>query len=233
MEGIDPLSIFFDALQELSGLAGLRYCCVADADAGLLLAEVGDRIVDPVVVLGWTGGATRFLDGPDDFDDLVLTTGHQYHLVRHVAAPPRRLLLYLCLDRRRANLAVARRQLAAVRLDTPVRIPEQITPATRGITPGITRWPARTANGPVPSAIVTDARPAAARPAMGVPAAVPAAVARTPPAAMPLPRRTAAETLPRPLPPRAAATGPAASGSGWATDVGTMKRLLVALRNLQ
>ena len=196
-------------LQELSTTPGARYSCIADAATRTILAERGVGDVDPVTVLGWGDSVVAGLadgDEPDALDDLIVTAARSYHLLRLARAsavhPP--LLVYVCLDRARSNLALARRALSSVvadRLDNAPASAEQV-PAPPPATPPVVPAP--------PAAAV----PAAPRPA-------------SPPVAVPLPRRS-------PAPVQAAAPVPPARSTGprWADDVSTMRRLLAGLRTL-
>ena len=195
---------YSDALQELLRLPGARYSCIADAVSGRVLAEHGRGVVDPAAVLGWGGTALRDLEGADDLDDLIVTGARAYHLVRRAAAGGGHpLLVYVCLERARSNLALARRALAGVVVPP---LPPASEPATAHAAPA----------GPPPA---TDPRTASVAPAPRAP---------SPPAAVPLPRRTRA-----PDPAVAPVPQPRADGPRWAGDVGTMRRLLAGLRALQ
>jgi hypothetical protein len=208
-----PLEEMYDlAVQELSTTPGARYSCIADAASRSILAERGDGDVDPAAVLGWGGSVTAGLAGADDpevLDDLIVTARRSYHLVRWARISARRpVLVYVCLDRSRSNLALARRALAVVvadRLDT--------APNSADSVPGWIPQP-----GPAP-------------PAPPVPRTLPGprhgAEPAAPPAALPLPRR-------RPAPVQAAAPAPPAPSTGprWAHDVGTMRRLVAGLQAL-
>jgi hypothetical protein len=233
------LTTLQDALRELLRLPGSQYSCIADPDTGSVLAEctaemVSDDVSSSVAsasgaVLSWGADAARFLDtvAGDDLEDLMVTSRRAYHLVRQVeiraetadrAAGAQRMLVYLCLDRARGNLAMARRQLAATRLGAPVTVPPQArSPAVeRG---GAAPAPAAGAGGPpVP-------RPRAAAAAHGPPPSVTAPV-------VPLPRRTPASLPPPPAPAQPVQAVPVA-GRRWADDVGTMRRLLDGLRRLR
>jgi hypothetical protein len=195
---------YSDALQELLRLPGARYSCIADAVSGRVLAEHGKGVVDPAAVLGWGGAALRDLDGADDLDDLIVTGARAYHLVRRAAAgggPP--LLVYVCLERARSNLALARRALAGV-------VVAPLPPTAEG-----------GAVAPVPFAPPSSTDP-------WPPPVAPAPRAPSPPAAVPLPRRTRTA-----VPAAAPVPQPRAAGPRWAGDLGTMRRLLAGLRALQ
>jgi hypothetical protein len=216
-----PLEKMYDlAVQELSATPGARYSCIADAATRSILAERGDGDVDPAAVLGWGGSVTAGLAGADEpevLDDLIVTARRSYHLVRWARSSARRpLLVYVCLERSRANLALARRALAVVvadRLDT--------APTSGDPVPGWIPQP-----GPAPPAPPVPRALPGPRHGAG-PAAPAAPVAPAAPAALPLPRR-------RPAPVQAAAPAPPAPSTGprWAHDVGTMRRLVAGLQAL-
>ena len=55
------------------------------------------------------------LDLRDEIEDVLITLGKQYHLIRPVpSSRSGSLFLYLALDRSRANLAMARHQLRQI-----------------------------------------------------------------------------------------------------------------------
>ena len=209
-----------EALRELLRLPGSHYSCVADPATGRVLGEMGAETGSAAsgAVLGWGADAARYLTSAaaDDLEDLMITSRRAYHLVRQIeSASGERLLVYLCLDRARGNLAVARRELAAARLD------EQPSGASRL---------------PVPVQAASPAAERVAGPLFGPSPARAAAVAPAPPVPRPRPADPIA-ALPRrapaalPSPPLPAAAVPAA-GQQWANDVGTMRRLLAGLRKL-
>jgi hypothetical protein len=156
-----------DALQELLGLPGARYSCVADPVTGEVLGESGGAAGAVATgLLAWGSGATRFLaeaDG-DDLDDLIVSSRRSYHLVRPVVAGASgRLLVYLRLDRARGNLAAARRELASPRLQ------ERLAGGARGggrpaLPSGSAPPPADTASPPGVRAVSLAALPGAPPP---------------------------------------------------------------------
>ncbi|MBW1600768.1 hypothetical protein JJV70_01320 [Streptomyces sp. JJ66] len=56
----------------------------------------------------------------DEIEDILITLGSQYHLIRLLRRRDAGLFLYLALDRTRANLAMARHQLRRVEADLEV-----------------------------------------------------------------------------------------------------------------
>jgi hypothetical protein len=247
---------FREVLLELMDLPGATYSCVADRVSGTLLGEVGASSVAPGVIMEWGGGAAAFLAaaGGDALDDLMITSHRSYHLVRPVAADSRQwLMIYLCLDRGRSNLALARRELGSAGLHrrlsvasvgSPPRAPAGLAdpglrrsvpaamPAPRnGASPAVALLSRPPGPGPGPPRGSTDGAERA--PAAGV-AEPGAAGTRLAPSAVPLPRRAGPSRVPPPLP--AAEPPPAVEQvpvQTWATDVSTMRRLLTALRAMR
>ncbi|GGO88491.1 hypothetical protein [Wenjunlia tyrosinilytica] len=60
------------------------------------------------------------LDMQDSVEDILITLGKQYHLIRPLATTRGSLFLYLALDRSRGNLALARHKLRRLEGDLEV-----------------------------------------------------------------------------------------------------------------
>jgi hypothetical protein len=231
------VSPFHDVLVDLLRIPGARYCSVVDRESGDVFAELGTSPITPHVVVEWGVSAAKFLAAhpPDHLDDIMITSGQAYHLVRQVAAQSTRpLLIYLCLDRERANLAAARRELAASAVQerlsgTASAAIERETASSAPAVPAALPIPTpRTPNQTQPPAPPEPAPPDPPR------TTTPGARSGSDRGehAVPLPRRTPGATGP-PAPPAASPPArPGAAGRGWATDTGTLRRLLAALRAL-
>lgn len=203
-----------DMVLGLLDLPGSRYSCVAERETGRILIQFGTAAVDPATVLRWGMEATTALGTAEDggLEDFILTSGGHYHLVRPLGGS-RSLLVYLCVDRARVNLASARRELAAAR-------PSELAPTPQP--PPMNR--------PSPAVSRTTTMPLAASP----PARRRQPDHRQAGVAVPLPRRSGTTAVPAP------ASGPSPRRSSadpmlaqpWADDVATMNRLLTALRAL-
>ena len=196
-----------DMVLGLLDLPGSRYSCVAERESGRILIESGAATVDPTVVLRWGMEASAALGN--------------YHLVRPLGAS-QSLLVYLCVDRARVNLASARRELAAAR-------PGERAAAT--VSAGVAPAPPGPSRGRRPAV----SRTAAAMPPAAAPLVRRVAASRDPaPVDVPLPRRTNATPLPapQPSPPRQRPSADPVLAQPWADDVATMNRLLTALRAL-
>jgi hypothetical protein len=203
-----------DMVLGLLDLPGSRYSCVAERESGRILIQFGTAAVDPATVLRWGMEATTALGTAEDggLEDFILTSGGHYHLVRPLG-DSRSLLVYLCVDRARVNLASARRELAAARPSELAPIP-QSAPTNR----------------PSPVVSRTAAMPLAASP----PARRRQADRRPDTVAVPLPRRSGTTAVPAPArgpSPRRSSADPMLA-QPWADDIATMNRLLTALRAL-
>lgn len=216
--------MFGELLRDLIAHTGAEYCCVADAAAGKVLEEAGAQggTDTSLAVLGWGAGAESFLavSSGEELDDLIVTTRTSYHLVRRLGEGPNgALLIYVRVDRRRGNLALARRGLATTGSPSAAAP----VPAQRG-GPGPMPAPAP---APGPAAVLAAAPTSALMPTR-MPAAV-VALPRRQPVALPAPRRPS----PTVRVPDGSATGAGVPGGGrWHTDASTLDRLLQALRRL-
>jgi hypothetical protein len=203
-----------DMVLGLLDLPGSRYSCVAERESGRILIQFGTAAVDPATVLRWGMEAATALETAEDggLEDFILTSGGHYHLVRPLG-DSRSLLVYLCVDRARVNLASARRELAAAR-------PSDFAPTPQSAP---TNRPSRAVSR-------TAAMPLAATP----PARRRQADRRPDTVAVPLPRRSGTTAVPAPArgpSPRRSSADPMLA-QPWADDIATMNRLLTALRAL-
>jgi len=246
--------VFRELLQELLQVPGANYSCIADGATGKVLdsagsaPEAGSGV--PLAVLGWGSTAAGFLAAAagDELDDLIVTSRRAYHLVRQLdGRSGRPLLIYLRLDRTRANLAVARRALSIARTGpggVPPQRPAVITQEDAGQNgssrktqeappvPAMAAGPAQADRPPLPSRRQVAALPLPRRP-RPAPRATPRKIPAPVPVITTLPQRTA-ERPPPAAPERAQGTRPASvHGQHWADDVSTMRRLLTALRKLR
>ena len=108
-----------DTLSDLMSIKGAVGCCLVDARSGLPVGIQGGGDLDLVSAAAWQtealrcGGAER-TDGGDaePIEEIVVTVGSHYHLVRAVeTGVASELFFYLVLDRKGSNLAMARVRL--------------------------------------------------------------------------------------------------------------------------
>ncbi|MCU0826765.1 MAG: protein kinase [Tabrizicola sp.] len=115
-EGL-KMAIDLSGLKEITGfIAG----CLVDCDSGLMLASelVGKFDIETaaaanVDVVRGKQNAVRLLGLNDSIEDILITLSSQFHLIRPLEGAPN-LFLYAALDRKVANLGMARLQVKKV-----------------------------------------------------------------------------------------------------------------------
>ena len=105
------------SLDELGDIDGFVASALVDSTSGLALATLGGGVIDLDLA---AAGNTEVLRakiktanslGLNDLpEDILITLGRQYHLLRPLDRN-RDLFLYVVLDRSKANLAMARHEL--------------------------------------------------------------------------------------------------------------------------
>ena len=99
-------------LEEARKIDGALAAAVGDATNGTILAQVGDespQIAKELVLAALRAMAASHVD--DQIEDIMLTLGRQYHVVRFLEGR-QELFVHLVLDRERGSLGLARQQLA-------------------------------------------------------------------------------------------------------------------------
>ena len=108
-----------DSLAKLLEVDGALCAAVVDANSGMLLGKAGTGLDLDLAAAGNTEvvrakmKTMKSLGLNDAIEDILITLGRQYHLIRLLkpAKHDSALFLYLVLDRERANLALARHYL--------------------------------------------------------------------------------------------------------------------------
>jgi hypothetical protein len=117
-----------DALSKLElTVEGFIGAAVADADSGMCIGTTGGASILNMEVAAAANTevvrskrkAMKALNLRDEIEDILITLGKQYHLIRPLRARPT-VFIYLALDRGRANLAMARYTLADAERDLGV-----------------------------------------------------------------------------------------------------------------
>ena len=105
------------AVSEMLNVDGAIAAAVVDYSSGMLLAGVGSPAVDLEVaaagnteVMSAKMKTMKMLGLNDNIEDILITLGKQYHLLRPLVKHEG-LFLYSVLDKSKSNLALARRSL--------------------------------------------------------------------------------------------------------------------------
>lgn len=103
-----------DSLNALMRIDGAMCVALVDSNSGMMLGSVGTGVDLELAAAGNTEvvrakmKTMNSLGLADKIEDILITLGKQYHIIRPVAAKPG-LFLYVVLDKIKANLALARR----------------------------------------------------------------------------------------------------------------------------
>ncbi|MEU9745568.1 hypothetical protein [Streptomyces niveus] len=111
------------ALKEATTIEGAIGAALVDYSSGMALGTVGGgKDMDLTVAAAGNTDVVRakvrtmeMLGLKDEIEDILITLGGQYHLIRLLKGRGNNgLFLYLALDKQRANLAMARHQLKKI-----------------------------------------------------------------------------------------------------------------------
>lgn len=103
-----------ETLSKLLEVDGALCDAIVDANSGMLLGKAGSGLDLELAAAGNTEvvrakmKTMKSLGLNDSIEDILITLGKQYHIIRPVASKPG-LFIYLVLDKSRSNLALARR----------------------------------------------------------------------------------------------------------------------------
>jgi predicted regulator of Ras-like GTPase activity (Roadblock/LC7/MglB family) len=123
------MAINSSAIKELlakleSGIDGFIGAAIADSESGMCLGASGGAGVLNLEVAAASNTevvrakrkAMKTLNLRDEIEDILITLGKQYHLIRPLRSRPS-IFIYIALDRSRANLAMARYSLSEIERD--------------------------------------------------------------------------------------------------------------------
>ena len=108
-----------DSLNALMTADGAVCAALVDSTSGMLMGSAGSGVDMELAAAGNTEvvraklKTMRMLNLNDQIDDILITLGKQYHIIRPVVANEG-VFFYLLLDKSRGNLALARRKVADV-----------------------------------------------------------------------------------------------------------------------
>ena len=111
-----------ESLAKLLEVDGALCAALVDSSSGMLMGSVGSGVDMELAAAGNTEvvraklKTMRMLNLNDQIDDILITLGKQYHIIRPVAANEG-VFFYLVLDKSRSNLALARRKVVDVEKD--------------------------------------------------------------------------------------------------------------------
>lgn len=110
------------AMDQLLSCDGAMCAALVDASSGMLLGQAGSGVDLEIAAAGNTEvvrakmRTIRDLGLNDTIEDILITLGKQYHIIRPMARQEG-LFIYLVLDKSKSNLALARRKVLDVEKD--------------------------------------------------------------------------------------------------------------------
>jgi predicted regulator of Ras-like GTPase activity (Roadblock/LC7/MglB family) len=105
------MAVDLSVLNELSGFIG---ACIVDSETGMIMAIESRGTLDLELAAAGNTEVVRAkrrtiaaLKMKDEIEDILISLKHQYHLIRLLRSNDR-VFIYVAMDRRQANLALAR-----------------------------------------------------------------------------------------------------------------------------
>lgn len=104
------------SLDNIQTIDGAMCCALVDYNSGMMLGSAGSGVDLEVAAAGNTEvvrakmKTMSMLKLNDTIEDILITLGKAYHIIRPVASKPG-LFLYVVLDKSKSNLALARRRV--------------------------------------------------------------------------------------------------------------------------
>ena len=102
-----------ESLERLIELAGAKSAALVDSSTGMVLGHAGSETGLEIAAAANTEmiraqlTSMANLRSTDTLDDILITLGSQYDIIRPLAANPS-IFLYLALDKNKSNMALAR-----------------------------------------------------------------------------------------------------------------------------
>lgn len=107
------------SLEDLLTVDGALCAAVVDSGSGMMLGSAGSGVDLEIAAAGNTevvrakAKVMRQLGLNDVIDDILITLGKQYHIIRPMSRKEG-VFIYFVLDKAKSNLALARRKLQEV-----------------------------------------------------------------------------------------------------------------------
>ena len=115
-----PENIMSTDISELSNINGFVGACLVDSETGLMMASEGGGNLDletagaaNTEVVKAKLAAIEMLGLKESIDDILITLTSQFHLIRPLENN-RNVFIYLAVDRKTANLGMARLKVKSV-----------------------------------------------------------------------------------------------------------------------
>lgn len=125
-EGRSEVANVKDALAKIMEIDGCMGACIVDSNSGMMLGSAGGGGLNLEVAAAGNTEVVRAkrktmksLNLNDTIEDILITLGKQYHVIRPVAASEA-LFIYVVLDKNKSNLAMGRHQVGQVEKDLQV-----------------------------------------------------------------------------------------------------------------
>lgn len=113
------------SLNEIMNIDGALCTSLVDYTSGMVLGEAGSGVDMELAAAGNSEVVKSKLETMEnlglgsDIEDILITLDNQYHIIRPIATQEG-LFLYLVLDKKKSNLALARRKVLNIEKDLTV-----------------------------------------------------------------------------------------------------------------
>ena len=108
-----------ESLAELMDIDGAKCCSLVDGSSGMVLGEDGSGVDMELAAAGNSEvvkakqKTMNSLGLKTELEDILITLGDQYHIIRPMVKQ-KGLFIYIVLDKKNSNLALARRKVMNV-----------------------------------------------------------------------------------------------------------------------